>query len=65
LEETFSVPSVLGLYNEELQFNWKSQLRAAVVKFGRLIAEAGDRGGTQRRGTSAFESRYQRTTSEY
>jgi hypothetical protein len=35
-----------------------SQLRAAVVRREKLVAEAGDSSGTQKKGKSAIESRY-------
>jgi hypothetical protein len=39
-------------------------LRVAVVRSEKLIAEAGVSSGTQRKGTSAVENRYQATASE-
>jgi hypothetical protein len=39
-------------------------LRVTVVRSEKLVTEAGDTEGTQRKGTSAAGSRYQATASE-
>jgi hypothetical protein len=45
--------------------SWElSQLRVPVLRSERLIAEAGDSSGTQRKGNAAVESCYQATASE-
>jgi hypothetical protein len=41
-----------------------SQLRAVIVGSEKLLAEAGDSSGNQRKGNVAIESRYQATASE-
>lgn len=51
MKETFSAWSVLGLHNEGKQFSgWLSELRAAAMTSEKLVAEAEDSSGTQRKG---------------
>lgn len=64
MKETFSAWSVLGLHNEGKQFSgWLSELRAAAMTSEKLVAEAEDSSGTQRKGECPA-SRYQATASK-
>jgi hypothetical protein len=50
--------------DSELLLSRLSQLRDAVVRSEKLVAEAGDSTGTQGKGMSVVERRYQATVSE-
>jgi hypothetical protein len=59
------VRSVPGLFDEDQQFScWLSQLRFAVVRSEKLVAEARTVRELRGRGTSAVGSRYQATVTK-